>query len=329
MKKKMTALLVAVFMLTMVGCGTAAQKAEPKLKKITVFLDWTPNTNHTGVYVASAKGYYSEEGLDVKIVQPTAGGVAQLIAAGKGDFGFSYQEEVTIARTENVPIKAIAAVIQHNTSGFAAPEGKGIKRPRDFEGKKYGGWGSPAEEAMIKALMEADQADFSKVKMVNIGSADFFASVARDVDFAWIFWGWTGIESELRGQKMDFIRLRDFSPALDFYTPVLIAGDKMIDTDPDTVQRFVRATARGYAFAAEQPDAAADILTAAVPELNRDLVIASQRYLAKEYKSDAGTWGEMSEKRWQNYADWMKARNLIKKPLKAEEAFTNRFIAGE
>src|SRR4030042_6582353 len=159
-----------------------------EMKKITVVLDWVPNTNHTGIYAAVANGNYAEEGLEVDIIQPTEGGSADLVAANKCEFGISYQEQVTYARTADtpLPIVAIAAVIQHNTSGFASPVAKNIKTPSDFEGKKYGGWGSPMEDALLKALMKKYGADFSKLEIVNIGASDFFTSVTRDVDFSWI-----------------------------------------------------------------------------------------------------------------------------------------------
>jgi ABC-type nitrate/sulfonate/bicarbonate transport system substrate-binding protein len=101
---------------------------------------------------------------------------------------------VTYALTAKnpLPILAIAAIIQNNTSGFASPKEKDIKSPKDFENKRYGGWGSPMEEAMLKALMEKEGADFSKLEMIDIGASDFFTSISRDVDFAWIYYGWDG-----------------------------------------------------------------------------------------------------------------------------------------
>lgn len=325
--KKITVVFVLLMVLGLcIGCGTQGNTERNELEKVTVILDWTPNTNHTGVYVADKLGYYEEEGLKVEIVQPSAGGALQLVAAEQADFGFSYQEEMTIARTQGLPVKALAAVIQHNTSGFAAPAERGIRTPRDFEGKKYGGWGSPAEEAMLKALMNQAGADFSKVEMVNIGSADFFSSVQRDVDFAWIFWGWAGIESELKKMPLDFIRLRDYSPALDFYSPVLAASERMITEEPDKVSRFMRATARGYEYCIAHPQEAGEILVSAVPELNRDLVMASQEYLVAEYQGDAPQWGLMAESRWRNYADWMYSQGLIEEPLESDKAYTNEFL---
>lgn len=330
MKRVIFAVMLLSALLLLIGCSAAKDTAQKKeLKKITVLLDWTPNTNHTGVYVAQKRGYYEEQGLEVEIVQPSEGGAAQLIAAGQAEFGFSYQEEVTIARTMGVPIKALAAVIQHNTSGFASPVEKGIKSPADFVGKKYGGWGSPAEEAMIKALMNQENADYSKVEIINIGTADFFTSIKKDVDFAWIFWGWTGIEAEQKGIPLNFIQLRDYSDALDFYTPLLIASDDTVKNDPALVSAFMKATAKGYADCISNPGECAQILLDSVPELNKDLVLASQEYLAGEYKADAPVWGQMTELRWQKYADWMYAQKLIEKPLDSQQAYTNEFLPKE
>ncbi|TEB16371.1 putative thiamine biosynthesis protein [Pelotomaculum sp. FP] len=328
----MKKIVLAVALLTLLlaaGCGGNKAQEEKPLKKVSVILDWTPNTNHTGVYVAQKQGFYEEEGLDVDIVQPSEGGAAQLVASGQGDFGFSYQEEVTIARTRDIPVKALAAVIQHNTSGFASPAGKGIKSPKDFEGKKYGGWGSPAEEAMLKALMNQDQADFNKVEIINIGSADFLTSVSKDIDFAWIFKGWDGIQSELKGVPLNFIYLRDYNAALDFYTPVLIASEDTVKNNPELVAAFMKATARGYDYCIKDPEKAGQVLLDCVPELNRELVMASQQYLSKEYRADAPRWGEMSGERWKKYADWMYSQALIEKPLDYQEAYTNQFLPKE
>lgn len=328
MRKMMALLLVmGLFLTPLAGCNQTTQPApNEKLTKVTVLLDWLPNTNHTGLYVAKDKGYFKAEGLEVELLQPGEGGTAQLLAAGKGDFGISYQEEMTVARSEDIPVVALAAVIQHNTSGFASPVEKGIKSPRDFIGKTYGGWGSPAETAMIKALMDKYGADFNQVKMVNIGSADFFTSMHKGIDFAWIYWGWTGIEAEQQDMNLNFIQLRDENDALDFYTPVIIASEKKLQDDPELTQKFIRACSKGYQFAIENPEEAGKILLKAVPDLDQNLVIASQKYLASEYQADAPRWGEMKQEVWKKYADFMYENELIKKNIDPEKAFTNKYL---
>lgn len=301
---------------------------EKELTKVQLVLDWTPNTNHTGLYVARDKGFFKEQGLDVEIVQPGEAGADAMVAKGTAEFGVSYQESVTLARVQGVPIVSIAAVIQHNTSGFAAPADKNIKEPKDFEGKKYGGWGSPVEEAMLASIMEEQGADVSKVDIVNIGNADFFTAVKRDIDFAWIFYAWTGIEAELRGEKLDILYVADYSDKLDYYTPVLTTSESLIAEKPELVKAFLAGAAKGYEFAIDNPEEAAEVLIAAEPDLNAELVRASQTWLSPKYRDDAPRWGEQKLEVWQKYAEWMYEHKLLEKELEAEKAFTNDFLPG-
>jgi len=324
-------ILISVIYLSSCSVASGNEASDIKtqdLKKITVVLDWVPNTNHTGIYVAREKGYYEEEGFIVDIIQPTEGGAADLIAAGKGEFGISYQEQVTYARmaTPSLPVKAIAAIIAHNTSGFASPVEKNIKTPKDFEGKKYGGWGSPIEETMIRALMEKYGADYSKVQIFNIGASDFMTSVQKDVDFSWIFFGWDGIASETKNFKINFLKLQDLDKDLDFYTPVIITSEQNIENEPEMVKKFLKATSRGYGFAISNPEESALILLKNAPELDKEIVAASQLYLAGQYQSDSSKWGIMNEEIWHNFSKWMLDNNLINQEFDYKNAYTNEML---
>lgn len=337
MKGKKVLSILTAFMVSaaiFAGCGTQNNTSQnsttekKELTKVKVILDWTPNTNHTGLYAAKDKGYYKEEGLDVEIIQPSEGGVGNLIASGKGDFGVSYQEDLTYARTSDtpLPIKAIAAIIQHNTSGFASPKSKNIKSVKDFEGKTYGGWGSPSEKAIMQAIMEKQGADFNKLKIVDMGSQDFFAATKSNVDFAWIYEGWTGVDAKLKNIPLDYIEVRKLNPDLDYYTPILIANENTLKNKPDMVKKFMKATAKGYEFAMDKPEEAASILVKNAPEIDKNLALESQKYLKNKYKEDAPRWGEMKASTWNNYTKFLLSKNLIKKDMKAEDAFTNDFL---
>ncbi|MFE4810294.1 ABC transporter substrate-binding protein [Peribacillus simplex] len=330
---KFLPLLTSLFLLAGCGAGGTNEKEEAsknegneKLKKVSVVLDWTPNTNHTGLYVAKEKGYFKEQGLDVEIIMPGEAGADKLVASGKSEFGVSYQEGITQARVQGVPIVSVAAVIQHNTSGFASPEAKNIKTPKDFEGKTYGGWGSPVEKAIIDSLMKKENADVNKVDIVNTGDTDFFTSVKRDIDFAWIYYGWTGIEAELRNEKLNMVYLTEYSDKLDYYTPVLTTNEKMIKEDPETVKAFVQAASKGYQFAIKNPDDAADMLIKSAPDLDAKLVKKSQEWLADKYQDDAPRWGEQKLEIWKNYSDWMTENKLLEGDFDPEKAFTNEFL---
>ena len=310
------------------GAPSGSIAETPAAEKITVVLDWVPNTNHTGIYAAKALGYYAEENLIVEIIQPSEGGSADLIAAGKGEFGISYQEQVTYARTATEPLSviAIAAILQHNTSGFASPSDRNIKSPKDFEGRIYGGWGSPMEDAMLKGVMQKYGADFSKVEIVNIGASDFLTSVSKDVDFAWIFYGWDGIAAKLKDYPLNFMLLQDLDSRLDFYTPVIIASEDTLSNNPGLVKRFLRATQKGYDYAVKNPAEAAEILVKEVPGLDKNLIAASQEYLSGQYLSDSARWGYMKPEIWDTFSGWMFENNLTPKKLDVQKAFTNEFL---
>lgn len=323
--KKTGLFAVLVVVLTILGCSS-----KKELDEVTVLLDWTPNTNHTGLYVADALGYFAEENIKITIIQPSEGTAATLVAAGKAHFGFSYQEEITYALTADspLPIIAIAAVLQHNTSGFASLKGKNILSPADFKGKRYGGWGAPMEEMLLRDLMNRIGGDFSTIKMVNIGASDFFTASKKEIDFGWIFYGWDGIHAETKNIPLNFTYLRDIDPVYDYYTPVIITNTTLLEKNKKLATRFMKALTRGYEYAIGHPEKSADILITAVPEFatQKEFIYASQQYLSLHYKGDAPQWGSMDALIWKRFGDWMFSNMLIARPLKSEDAFTNEFI---
>jgi ABC-type nitrate/sulfonate/bicarbonate transport system substrate-binding protein len=328
-------LLTAGWLVMLVGlvgaCQSAAGQQAPAetktLTEVEVMLDWVPNTNHTGLFVAQDKGWYEEAGLKVNIIQPGETAVEQVVAAGSAGFGVSYQEAVTLARAEGVPIVSVAAVIQHNTSGFASRAEEGITRPKEFEGKTYGSFGSPVEQPILDLLMSCDGGDVSQVEFVDTGFADFMAVTERDIDFAWIFYGWDGVNAQLKGVALNVVMLNEWQECVpDYYTPVIITSEKLIQEQPDVGKAFVSATARGYEFAITNPDEAAEILLKAAPESDPELIKASQKWLSEQYQADAAQWGIQSETVWQRYADWLFEQGILSQQLEAEAAFSNEFL---
>jgi ABC-type nitrate/sulfonate/bicarbonate transport system substrate-binding protein len=336
MKRFLALILVMMMMFTMAGCQPAEETQEPaedtqapeevELQKVVFTLDWFPNTNHTGIYVAKEMGYFEEMGLDVEIIQPSST-AEQLVASDSAQFGISYQEAVTMARAEGIPIVSVAAVIQHNTSGFMSISDKGIASPADFEGKKYGGWGSPVEMATIKYLMDQEGADSEKVEVVTIGDVDFFAaSESGDVDFAWVFEGWSVIEAKQKGFDVNYVDLGKEAEVFDYYTPVIITSEKNIEEKPELVENFMKAAAMGYEFAIANPEEAAQALLTGAPELNETLVIESQKFLADKYTADAEYWGYQDVEVWSGYTNWLLENEFIANEVESEKAFTNDFL---
>ena len=317
------------------GCmaAFAAQSVPAEdLTKITFCLDWTPNTNHTGIYAAQALGYFEEEGLDVEIVQPPENGAVLMCAAGQAQFAIDAQDTMAAALDQDEPlgITAVAAMIQHNTSGILSRAGDGINSPKGLEGKVYSTWESPIELKMIEYVMEQDGGDFSKVTLIPNDITDEPAALAaHQTDAVWVFYGWSGINAQVEGVDCDYWSFGDISPELDYYTPVILANDSFLEESPDVAKAFLKAAARGYAYAAEHPKEAADMLiegdSTGSLSGSEDLIYASQEWLSGRYIDDADRWGVIDEDRWNSFYGWLSENGLTQHDLTGK-GFSNEFL---
>ncbi len=335
MKKKLLAVFLSAGMLfSMTACqGTGKQEQgtdqEKELEKLTFVLDWTPNTNHTGLYVAQEKGYFAEEGLEVEIVQPPEDGADALVASGKAQVGVSFQDTMApgVVGENELPNTAIAAVVQHNTSGIISRKGEGMDRPKGMEGKKYATWDAPIEKAMVENVVEQDGGDFSKVELIPSTVTDEVSALkSKSVDAIWVFYAWAGIATEVAGLETDYFAFKDINPAFDYYTPVIIANNDFLEEEPDTAKAFLRALKKGYEFTIEDPDGAAQILCEASPELDAELVKASQEYLADQYQADAERWGYIDPERWNGFYTWLNENGLSETEIPENTGFSNDYL---
>lgn len=323
MKRKLMSMLMAgLLAFGMVGCS--ASKAD---NNVTVVLDWVPNTNHTGLYVALEKGFYKDLGLNVEIMQPPEGGALSLVAAGKAEFAVSFQEEIGPALTsENpLPVVAVASIIDHNVSGIISLKEKGIDSPSKLEGKRYASWDTPFERAILTNIVEGDGGDFSKVELIPNTVTDVISALQTDIDAVWVYYGWDGIATELAGLDTNYIAFRDINPVFDFYTPVLASGTKYLEENEEEAKKFLEATAKGYEYAIANPEEAAEILVKHAPEVDLELAKASQAFLANEYQAEKASWGTIDETRWTTFYDWMYEEELIGEDL-GSQGFTNAYL---
>ena len=329
MKKFVAVLLVFVLAFSFVGCGSTA--GENDKNTITIVLDWTPNTNHTGIFVAQAKGFFEEAGLNVEVVQPPEDGAVTLVASGKAQFGVSFQDSLApaFAGDSVMPVTAVAAVIQHNTSGIVSRAGEGMDTPKGLEGKKYATWDLDVEKATIRDVMKADGGDFDLVELIPSTVTDEVSALhSGSVDAIWIFYGWAGVACEVAGLDTDYFEFADIDPVFDYYTPVIIGNNAWLEENPETAKAFVEALSKGYTYAAQNPKEAADILMDAAPELksNSELVYASQEYLAAEYIADAARWGEFDADRWAAFFGWLNENDLLEGEIDPDYGFTNDYL---
>ena len=340
MKKylRLLALVLAlVLTFSLVSCAKSSNdenKPADEAKEIIVSLDWTPNTNHTGLYVALANGYYADAGLNVKIVQPPEGDAIAACSSGQVQFAVGYQDLLLPAFTSETPMEvtAVAALLQHNTSCIVSKKGAGMDTPKGLEGKQYLTWQSPIELAMMKSVVEADGGDFSKVEQIPDVPTDEAQDVNANPNHAiWIYYGWGGINAEVNNIEVDTFFFKDLNPVFDYYSPVLVANNQLIKDDPETVKAFLAATQKGYEYAVSNPDEAAQILidsddTGAL-DGSEELVKASQKWMADQYVADAPKWGYIDPARWNAFYNWVADEKIIDEKLPENTGFTNDYLA--
>ena len=304
------ALAVTPLLLFAVACGDD----EPDtLELVRVQLDWTPNTNHTGVYTAMAQGWYAEEGIEVEILpfSGTSGDIA--VAEGIADVAFSFATTVPFVRAQGIDVVSIAAVLQKSPTEIAVLADGPIQRLRDLDGQTYAGFGLPYEAPQWRTVIQADGGE-GTIQGVTLDTGAYEALLAGRVQAVEIFVTWEGLDWDRQGIEYRTWRHADFGVP-DRPAVLLVAAGEAIDANADILTRFLRATIRGYEFAVEEPDEAADLLIETAGEEafpDPELVYQSARLLAAEYYLDAGgRWGGQTLAQWSAYPGWLYDNGLL------------------
>jgi NitT/TauT family transport system substrate-binding protein len=281
-------------------------------------LDWTPNTNHTGIYVAQAKGYYDEVGVDLAIHSPADDDYettpAKRVARGDATVAIAPSESAISYHThpDYPSLTAIAAVCQRDTSAIVTLASSGIDRPKKLDNSTYASYDARFEDDIVRQLIRNDggRGELEILTPPKLGIPNTL--VEGDADATWVFMPWEGVQAERDGVDLNAFALDDYGVPYG-YTPVMLAHPDRIDDRGDDLERFLDATRRGYEFAAADPDGAAAILgdTAEGPGLDDETFLReSQRRIADAYLEN-GTWGRMRRERWAAFVEWLADESLV------------------
>lgn len=331
MKKKLLALgmTVVLAMSVLTGCAGKTDDVSGGLEKVRIVLDWTPNTNHTGLYVADQLGYFKDAGLEVEIMQPPEGSSTSLVGAKGAEFGISFQDTLapTYASDNAIPVTAVAAIIQHNTSGIISLKENGIDSPEKLAGHSYATWDSPIELAIIRKIVEDNGGTFEDIELIPNTVTDVVTGLQTDIDSVWVFYAWDGIATRIAGLETNYLNFADYGVELDFYSPVIIANNEYLEKNPETAKKFLNAVRLGYEYSIENPEEAADILVKEVPELDETLVKESQIWLATQYKAEVEQWGYIDLERWDGFYSWLYENSLIEQEIPSGTGFSNDYLS--
>ncbi|MBX5442823.1 MAG: ABC transporter substrate-binding protein [Solirubrobacteraceae bacterium] len=324
------------------GASTASAgvtaTAPAETQKVSFALDWTPNTNHIGVYVADKLGLYEKAGIELEILPFSESAPITLVGAGKADFGVSTEGSVILARSQGQPVKSVFAITQRETSVIVVDgDNTEISSPKDLDGKTYGGFGVPAATATVRAIIRNDGGT-GEFEEATLSTGAYQALKSGKIDFTQSIATWESVEVELAGHPFKAFEYADYGMPRQ-HTTVIVATDAFLQENPDLAKRFVSATEEGYRYAIEHPEEAAQILLDAAPnELggNPELVKASMAKLVEgDYlTTEDGAVGVNVDEYWSGYGDWLVEQELVAgesgKPLAESpdwtEYYTNEYL---
>jgi putative hydroxymethylpyrimidine transport system substrate-binding protein len=334
MNKRILAFAMSCLMtFAMVGCSKTANKSEEKknkeLEEVSVVLDWYPNAVHGFIYEAIEKGYYEQEGLKVNIEFPSnTNDAISLTAAGKADLGIYYLQDVAMARgNENIPVKSVGAIVQSPLSIILSLKDKNIKTPRDLVGKKVGYGGTALSESIISTMLENVGEKKDSAKTVDVGFDLMSSMTTGNVDATIGCF----VNHEVPALEEQGFELNYFFPSEygvpNYYELVFVTGEDNLNKNSDKIQRFLRASKKGFDDMKANPDEALKILmknqNAENFPLSESVEKKSFNTLIPVMETKDAKFLSQDTKVWQENIDWLAKKGLLKKSFDASDIAEN------
>ena len=334
MKRKLALALSALLLLT--GCASAPAEESPaagqadtgeELRELNVVLDWYPNALHAFLYDAIEKGYYEEEGLQVNIQFPSnTNDAISLVAAGQAEIGLYYQQDVIIARAnQDVPVKSIGAVVQAPLNIVLSLAEKDIHSPEDLVGRTIGYAGTELSEALIRSMMAYVGADASDVEMIDVGFDLMSSMTTGNVDATiGCLVNHEVPQMEEEGFAVNYFDLDDYGVPT-YYEGVFLASDEMIESEPEVLSAFLRASARGFEDMKRDPEGTLRTLLDNQNEENFPLSETVERKsmetLLPLMETADAPFLSQSAGCWQENVDWLLSQGLIDQAPALDELY--------
>jgi NitT/TauT family transport system substrate-binding protein len=298
--------------------------------KVTLQLKWVHQAQFAGFYFAREMGFYKDEHIQIELLPGGNDvGVLNTLVSGKADFAVASSELVLTQRQKkSTPITAIAAIYRKSATVFMAMADSGISKPADFVGKTVAAAASSQSyretEYLLQALLEKMGIDITRIRMVPYDpSYENFYSGQVDITPGYYTEG--AIKIRKKGHKVNLIWPSDYG--IHFYSDTLITMQQMIDEKPDLVERFLRASLKGWRHAIAHPVEAVDMILKYAKIKDRELQADMFTALPPLVHTGKDHIGWMQARVWQNMHQVLVDQNILAAPIgELDKAYTMQFL---
>jgi len=306
--------------------------------KVSVQLDYVVRGNHAMFFVAKKKGYFEKQGIDVTAIQKGTGSpnAMRLVGNGNAEFGFGDLPTLAVARSQNVPVVALAAVNQHSPLGMLALTSKHkLTKPQDLKGLNIGVQPSGSTYVFLKAFLAANKMSLDDIKQstVNPPYENYLLLGRVDAVPGYIDAEVPELEAKAGGPgSLSIMQGSDFGYAV--YGSGLFTSEKMIKERSDVVQRFVNAYMQAFADVIKSPQEAADIIVEANPEYapKKDVLVKQLEADIKStfFSADTKTHGIgwMTKEAWSSTTKILVEQAVMKEAINVDATFDDKFLTG-
>jgi putative hydroxymethylpyrimidine transport system substrate-binding protein len=323
------ALTVLAIALVLAACGEKSEEAGSERESFNLTLDFYPNPDHAGIYMAEKLGYFEEAGLDVGIDTPSdPAAPMKLVAAGRSDLAISYEPEMALAREQGLDVVAVAALVNQPLTSMIWLKKSGIKGVADLKGKTIATAGIPYQDAFLKTILARVNLTPENVKAVNVGFGLLPAVVGGSAQA--MLGGFRNVEGvDLRERGLAPVVTPVDQLGVPTYDElVLVARRQSLEENPEKFRLFLAALERGTEAAVAQPGAATAAITEANPDLEPKLTAAEVKATLPLLgaRIEGQPYGYMDPKEWETFAGWMRDNGLIESLPQTSELLDNGYL---
>jgi putative hydroxymethylpyrimidine transport system substrate-binding protein len=318
--------------LVFAACGEKSEDSgNETTQPFRLTLDFYPNPDHAGIYMAQKLGYFGDAGLDVSIDTPSdPAAPIKLVAAGRTDLAISYEPEVALAAEKGLDVVAVGAIVDKPLTSMIWLKKSGIGGIADLRGKTIATAGIPYQDAYLKTILARANLSPSDVKAVNVGFGLLPAILGgRAQAMLGGFRNVEGVDLRLRG-KHPVVTPVDQLGVPTYNELVLVANRKRLEEDPEAVRLFIAALERGTIAAVKSPNATTKTLLEANSDLNPKLTAAEVKATLPLLRSSdpAQPYGYMDPTQWREFAGWMRDNGLLTSLPSPSQLLSNDYLPG-